>query len=166
MSRPWIYAFCIYVMTTSVYSDTGNEVPPSCPLKCDVLGEVQTIRKMVNQESHIRMGIDAQTQELRKTVTDLITKLHQINSSLESTSSSQQTSLEDEMSKVTKRLEEFSRSVLDMDTRLGQINSSLPVTDDLRQALSRVERDVQTLKQTNNPKQGMLNVTCYNFLMF
>ena len=137
-----------------MYSDTGNEVSSSCPLECDILREVQAIRLMVNQESIIRMGMDAQTQELRKTVTDIITKLHQINSSLESTSSSQQTGIEDGISKVTRRLEELNRSVLGMENIFGQMNSSLQVTDDLRQALTRIERDVQILKHTSNQMKG------------
>ena len=76
MARTWIYgAFCLLAIATSVHSDTGSEVPPSCPLKCGVPVEVQALRQMVNQESIIRMGIDAQTQELRKTVTDVITNI-------------------------------------------------------------------------------------------
>ena len=98
------------------------------------------------------MGIDAQTQELRKTVTDVMTKLQQINSSLESSSTSQQISLEDGISNVTKTLEQINRSVLDADARLGQIHSSL------KRALARVERDVQTLKQTSDKVQGILNI--------
>ena len=154
MSKPWIYAFCLFAITTSIYSDTDSEAPPSCPLKCDVLGEVNVIRQLVNQESIIRMGIDAQTQELRKTVIDIMTKLQQINSSLamESSSTSQQTSLEDRISKVTKTLEQLNLSVLDADTRFGQVNSSL------EQALARVERDVQTLQQTSDQMQGILNI--------
>ena len=213
MSRSLIYVLCLFAITTSVYSYTGSEVPPSCRLKCDVLGEVQDIRQMVNQESLIRMGIDAQTQELRKTVADVITKLQQINSSLESTASSQQSRLEDGISKVTKRLEALNRSDLDLDTRLELVNSSMRtiVTDvipklqqkcsflesnlnsqqsslkggiskatkrleeinqsvldtdtrlgqihsSLKQALARLERDVQTLKQTSDKMQGIVMI--------
>ena len=79
------------------------------------------------EESLTRNGIDVQTQELRKTIADVMTKLHQINSS----SCLQQTRLEEEISKVTKRLEELNRSVLDVDFGLLLVNSSMikTVTD-------------------------------------
>ena len=122
MSPIWLRVFVLLAIMYSVYGGLGSVVSPSCPIKCDVFVEVQAIRQMVNQESLIRMGIDAQTQELRQTVADVMTKLQQIYSSLESTSSSQQTRLEEGISTVTKRVEELNRSVLDVDTRLGQIN--------------------------------------------
>ena len=149
MSQIWLCVFVLLAKPYPIYGGLGSVVSPSCPIKCDVFVEVQAIRQMVNQESLIRMGIDAQTQELRKTVSDVITKLQQINSSLESTASSQQTSLEIGISTVTNRLEELNRSVLDTDIRIGQVNSSM------KRALARVKRDVQTLKQTSNQMQGI-----------
>ena len=149
MSPIWLCVVVLLAKPYPVYGGLGSVVSPSCPIKCDVFVEVQAIRQMVNQESLIRMGIDAQTQELRKTVTDLMAKLQQINSSLESTSSSQKTRIEEGISTVTNRQVELNRSVLETDARIGQIHSSL------KRALARVERDVQTLKQTSNQMQGI-----------
>ena len=134
MSPIWLCVFVLLAIIYSVYGGLGSVVSPSCPIKCDLFLEVQAIRQMVNQESLIRMGIDAQTQELRKSVADLITKLLQINSSLESSSTSQQTRLEDGISKVQKRLEQLNRSGLDLDTRLELVNSSIRtmVTDEIK----------------------------------
>ena len=154
MSRLWICVFCLFAIATSVHSDTGSEVPPSCPLKCDVLGEVNAIRQLLNQESIIRMGIDAQTQELRKTVTDVIKKLQQINSSMESTSNAQQTSLEEGISKVTNIIEELNGSVLDMDTRIVLVNSSMRKT--VSDILTKLQQINSSLESSSNLQQTSL----------
>ena len=162
MSRVWICVFFLMAITRSAYGGLGSVVSPSCPIKCDVFVEVQALRQMVNQESLIRMGIDAQTQELRKTVADLMTKLLQINSSLESTSSSQQTRLGEGISKVTKRLEALNRSDLDLDTQIELVNSSMRtlVTDvitKLQQVNSSLESNLKS--QQASVKGGISKVT-------
>ena len=41
---------------TSVNADTGSD-PQSCPLKCDVVAEMQMLRMSANQDSLMRMGM-------------------------------------------------------------------------------------------------------------
>ena len=161
MSIKWIFAVCLIAVSKSIYGNTGSDVLQSCPNKCDLLHDIQSImllvkteiqavqklintetqnvrqlvnqetqalRQLLNQESSLRMGIDSQLQELRKTVTDGLTDarqtIEQMNSSLESSSSSQQTRLQDEISKVTEQLEKLDGSVQDTDVRLGMAENT------------------------------------------
>ena len=59
------------------YGDTGSGSASSCPSKCDLIQEIQdlrhtfvqetsVLRQLVNQESILRMGLDAQVQDLCK----------------------------------------------------------------------------------------------------
>ena len=140
-----VYAVIILLLGGTAYGDTGSEVPLSCPLKCDLLHEIQTLRQLVNQESILRMGIDAQMQDLRKTITNAPKELRQngqlFNSSL------------DDIATVVLRLEK------DTDTRIKDLNSSVQMTQgsitavqngqtDLMQRLMALEKEFASLNKT------------------
>ena len=105
MSTIGILAVCLLSMTKSIFGNTDSQVSQSCPYKCDLVKEITLLRQMVNHESILRMGLETQVQDLRKAISDGLTEVRQnvqqINSSLESSSSSQQTRLTDEISKIT-----------------------------------------------------------------
>ena len=73
----------------------------------------------------------------------------QINSSLESSSSSQEARLKNEISKVTGHLENLERSVRDTDTRLGRTNYILNV------GLTEVRQDVQEINSSQVTSSNM-----------
>ena len=41
----------------------GN--PSSCPVSCDVLGEIDSLRQLINQEGLFRMNLDRQLNDLK-----------------------------------------------------------------------------------------------------
>ena len=162
MSTLWILTVCLMAVTKSILGNTGSKTPQSCPYKCDLLQEITLLRQMVNHESILRMGLETQVQDLRKSMSDGLTEVRQnvqqINSSLESSSTSQQASLKDEISKVTVQLENLEQSVRDTDTRLGRTDNTITAIQDenrnTKQGLTRVKRDIQTLQQTTGQLQG------------
>ena len=142
-----MYAIYTLFLDGMVYGDTGSEVPLSCPLKCDLLQEMQTLRQLVNQESILRIGIDAQLQNLRKTVTETLKELRQngqlLNPSFEETTA------------MVQILEK------DTDTRIKDVNSSVQMTQlegsitavkngqtDIMQTLMTLEKEFVSLNQT------------------
>ena len=136
-----VHTVIILLLGGMVCWDTGSEVPLSCPLRCDLLQEIQTLRQLVNQESILRMGIDTQIQDLRKTVTETLIELRQngqlLNASLEDTKATVQ------------RLEK------DTDTRINYANSSVQMT----QAMQNGQMDIIGMFMGLENKFASLNQT-------
>ena len=137
----WVYAVIILLLSGAVFGDIGSEAPLSCPLRCDLLQEMQTLRQLVNQESILRMGIDAQMQDLRNTITDALAELRQngqlLNASLEDTKTTVQ------------RLEK------DTNTRINNANSSVQMT----QAMQNGQMDIIGMFMGLEKKFASLNQT-------
>ena len=195
MSKIWIPVFCVLHIAQSILGSAGSNVPQSCPNKCDLLQEIQTVkhlinteiqeiqklvntetqavrqlvnqeiqalRQLLNQESSIRMGIDSQMQDLRKTVIAELTGVRQnkqqINSSLETSSNLQQTFLQEEISNITDQLNELERSVRDTNARIEMTNKNVTAmlsgNLDITNKLASAQQDFKTLNQRIHEKQG------------
>ena len=87
MSRQWIIVLCILIVTNTIYGNTGSKNQETCPIKCDLLQNIQLLQQQMTQETIVRLGLDAQVQDLRKSFTDVVKQLqdtiHVMNKSLE-----------------------------------------------------------------------------------
>ena len=103
------------------------------------------LRQLVNQESFLRMGIDAQVQDLRKTVTETLKELRQNGQLLNAPS--------EETTTMVQILEK------DADTRIKDVNSSVQINQGsitavkngqtgIMQTLMALEKAFAKLKET------------------
>ena len=58
-----IHIFAIIIHCTEGSYGQGN--PSSCPVNCDVLGEIDSLRQLINQEGLFRMNLDRQLNDLK-----------------------------------------------------------------------------------------------------
>ena len=154
MSTLWIEAICFLAVTKSTFGDTGSASPQSCPYQCDLMQEITLLRQMVNQESILRMGLETQIQDLRKSVSEVRQDVQQINSSLESSSIAHETRLKDEISKVTGHLENLERSVRDTDTGLEKTNNI--INDGLTEVRQNVQQINSSLESSSSSQEAWL----------
>ena len=81
----WIYVACTLVLVGSMYGDTGKVFPTSCPVKCDLIQEIQILRQLLNQESILRIDMNTQLQELRKEIKENRKNAQSTNATIQET---------------------------------------------------------------------------------
>ena len=81
----WIYIAFTLVFVRSMYGDTGSGIQTSCPVKCDLVQEIQILRQLLNQESILRIDMNSQLQKLRKEMTENRKNTQSTNATLQET---------------------------------------------------------------------------------
>ena len=64
----WIYVACSLVLVRSLFGKTASGVQKSCPIKCDLIQEIQLLRQLLNQESLLRVSTNNRLHELKNTL--------------------------------------------------------------------------------------------------
>ena len=74
MDRVGIFFICLFAVTctTPTKGDTESKLQQTCNIKCDLLHHIQTLQQQMTQETIVRLGLDAQVQELRKSFHDFV----------------------------------------------------------------------------------------------
>ena len=157
----WIFLICLYIGTTSIEGNTDSKLQNSCNLKCDLLQHINTLQQQTNQETLIRLGLDAQVQEFRKLFADvtkeLQDKIQQTNTSqaekgalierVEMDMVYRTSGLNDSIIKSIQILDQRRQSTEARVTALQNENK------DIRQELTALKNEFAIFKQTN-PGQG------------
>ena len=137
-----VCAVCILVMVESMYGDTGSGVPTACPVKCDLIQEIQILRQLLNQESILRINTNDRLQELEKIVNQ---NTQRNNGSLDE--------IKIAMAKLEQatrvQLTEVKRSIQSAETSITATHNTNRGT---RQTLTKLEQGMVSLNQTYQGK--------------
>ena len=114
MAGVCIFLLCLIAVTTSTKGDTDSKPLQTCNIKCDLLHHIQTLQQQMTQETIVRLGLDAQVQDLRKSFQDFVTEQRGNNQVINTT-------LEEKGTLVT----EMQKENTDMKQKLGAVENVL-----------------------------------------
>ena len=96
--------------------NTRSKLLQTCNLKCDLLHHIQTLQQQMTQETIVRLGLDAQVQDLRKSFHDFVTEQRGYSQVMNKT-------LEENVQENL--ITELQRENIDMKQRLGAVEKVL-----------------------------------------
>ena len=167
MSATVFFVVCLIVLKKPINAGTGSKVQSSCSLKCDLVQEITLLRQLVNQESLLRIGLDAQLQELRSQVKQNGQQITIQNASLEAKSTilgRLERGMEAQLAEVKTSIRRTENTIQGLeqatDTRISAVENG---NKNSRQKLQALERDLTSLNQTSRV-QGMYKCLWYMYI--
>ena len=117
----WIFLICIFAVTKSKKGNTRSKLLQTCNLKCDLLHHIQTLQQQMTQETIVRLGLDAQVQDLRRSFQDFVTEQRENIKVMNKTLEEKGTALEQKGALIT----ELERENTDIKQKLGAVEKVL-----------------------------------------